>query len=100
MATRRFIPSGKAPHLRGLPGNAQELIGFQAGPADQRAVNLRFSHEFGDVARGNAAAVKDAEAVADAAAVEAGDHLADKTDGLIGLVTGGRFAGADGPDRL
>ena len=51
----------KAPYFRGLPGDAQEIIGFKARPADQRAVNIRFFHKFGDIGRGDAAAVKDAD---------------------------------------
>jgi len=33
-------------------------------------------------------------------AVLLGDMSADKADGLIGLLAGGRPAGADSPDRL
>lgn len=36
--------SGNSPYFRGLSGYAREINGFQAGSADQSAVNLGFSH--------------------------------------------------------
>ena len=55
--------------LRRLFDNAGECINFKAGPADQTAVDFRLLHQFGDIVRGNTAAVKDAQALCETVAV-------------------------------
>ena len=58
------------------------------------------SHEFGDIVSGDTAAVKDAQALCETAAIKVIHNFPDDADDFIGLFTGGRFPGPDCPDRL
>src|SRR5438270_2064441 len=88
-----------------LPGqpildDSGELVGVEAGPADERAVDVGLGHELGDVRRLHRAAVLDPDAAGHLVADEAGGDLTDQPDGGLGVVGRGRAARPDGPDGL
>src|SRR5919108_4289601 len=88
----------------GVPGRAlddqRELVGVEAGAADQRAVDVRLGGQLLGVGGLDAAAVLDAQLVGGGAAHQLGDGAADQRDRLLGVLGGGGPAGADRPHRL
>src|SRR4030095_932452 len=77
-----------------------ELVGVEAGPTDQGAVDVGLGGQLLGVARLDAAAVLDAGLVGGGLADQLGHGRADDGDRLLGVVGGGGPAGADGPDGL
>ena len=80
--------------------NLAEIGSFQAGTADQSAVDFGLRHKPLDILGVHAAAVLNTDLVAGGLAVFAGNRFADHADRLIRLFIGGSQAGADGPDRF
>ena len=78
----------------------EEIVGDQAGPADESAINVFLRCDFPPVAGIHTAAVEDADGFRGAAVVELGNESADGGDGFAGLRWTGVDTGADGPDGL
>ena len=76
-----------------------ELLGDEAGAADEAAVNLGLAHELACVLVVHAAAVEDADIIG-CVAEDLTDGATDGGDGAVGILRCGGHAGADGPDRL
>src|SRR5919198_750455 len=77
-----------------------ELLGVQAGPADQGAVDLGVSHEIPDVPRLDAAPVLDPDPGPGPFPEHRSHGPADQSDHLTGVGGLGVPPGPDGPDRL
>src|SRR5258708_15419120 len=80
-----------------LADNLDEIC-LQAGTADEGTIDIGMGHEFGDVARGDAAAVEDAQAASGFGTVHGLVELADQVDDLAGSLSGGGAPRAYGPD--
>ena len=78
----------------------EEIIGDEAGAADEGAVDVRLGDEVAPVGGIDAAAIQDAEGFKGGVVVELGHETTDGADGFVGLLGGGVEAGADGPDGL
>ena len=82
------MPSRKTSNLRGLFGYAEKIICLQTGSADQSAINVGLSHEFGDISSRDAATIENTDIIGNVTAMFMIDYLTDKADGLVGLFPG------------
>ncbi len=89
---------GEGARLDGVLDDIAEAAFFEGGAADEGAVDVREGHEFAGVGGFDASAVLDADAAGGGFVVEFGEQAADEGMGVLGLLGGGGFAGADGPD--
>ena len=80
--------------------DSAECFGIQACPADQRAVDIRHFHELRDIVRLYASAIQNSDGVGERCAKIFFNQRPDIPMDLLGLIRGGRFAGADGPNRF
>ena len=84
--------------LRGGANDFHEIGGFEAGAANERAVDIRLAEEFGGVIAFDRSAVQDADRLSRVFAVKFGVRLPDRfNDGLVRLVPGRGEAGANRP---
>src|SRR3954452_6280864 len=77
-----------------------ELVGVQAGTADERSVDVRPGEDAGRAAGLDRSAVEDTDDVARLRAVALGEPRPQCGTDLLGVVGGGDLTGADGPHRL
>ena len=75
-------------------------VGFQTCPADQGAIYLRLLHKLSDIVGSDTAAIENTHLLGNSLTLLLEILLADKTDGLICLLTSSCLASADSPDRL
>ena len=81
-------------------GDAEELVGFQTGAADQRSVDVRLGKQLAGVARLDAAAVQDSHLGGGSIIVSLRKQPAKVSMHLFRLLRRGDFSRADGPNRL
>src|SRR5579884_1082897 len=77
-----------------------ELVGVEAGPADQGAVDVALGKDVGGVARIHRASVLDAHGGAGLLPPATGDQAPEGCTHRLGVLRGGVAPGADGPHRL
>ncbi len=104
MPTTTFVSTAGTLPARPLEAelhDAGELVGVEAGPADQGAVDVGLGHQLGGVGRLHRAAVLDAHRRRrPSSPTRSRDHVADERAHGLGVLGRGGAAGADGPDRL
>src|SRR5215469_2593344 len=84
----------------GVVDNLGEGFGHEAGTADERAVDVRLSHEIADVFRLDGPTIEDARGFCGLFAAGVGELVADDAVGFFRDIRRCRGAGADGPDGL
>ena len=83
----------------GGAGDGDEFVGFEAGSADEGAVDILLGEEFGGIGGGYGAAVQDADGLGGFGAKQVLQGGADYvTVNGLGVFCGGGAPGADGPD--
>ena len=83
-----------------VPADPDELTGIEAGPADQRTVNVWLRHDRSDVVGLHRPAIQDTHIEGHIVPVNRGNPLPDRLAHLLRVLRRGHLAGADRPDRL
>src|SRR5580693_7512970 len=83
-----------------IPADPDEISGIQAGPADQRPVDVRLGHDRGHVVGLHRPAIQNTHTGGHFAAVNGGNAISDSAAHRLRVVRGGHLAGADRPYRL
>src|SRR5580693_5657480 len=83
-----------------IPADPDEISGIQAGPADQRPVDVRLGHDRGHVIGLHRPAIQNTHTSGRFAAVNGGNAVSDRAAHLLGVLRRGHLARPDGPDRL
>src|SRR3989338_3407252 len=98
--TRRYILFGHRLCFERRLHDGTKPLRFQAGPADQRPIDIGLLEQDGRIGRIDAAAVLDAHRGCRLRPAALADPLSNERVGFLSLVRRGVFAGADRPDRL
>jgi len=81
-------------------GDAEEVVGLEAGTADQGTVNVSLGHQALDVIRLDTAAIEDAHGIGRRLTEQACQQAADEGVHLLRLGVAGGLSGTNRPDRL